>query len=138
MGAEERQQPSAVGALGLPETVVQRLFDGVDAVKAELSSTKTELTRELGKLSRAQGVVETEIRELRRDVDGISKHFIGDGDSLPTRLSVLEGTVSDLRQGEVRQQQEKRDQVRTLRTIRWQLVGTVLVCLVTVLVSYLF
>ena len=95
-----------------------------------------------------QAVLQTEVRELRGDVDRVARHFTGDGDSLPTRIAVLEVAVDRIqsslesmkdRQEKTGQQEalEKQRQARAIRALRWQIGLTILVCLVTVAVSYI-
>lgn len=137
MAGTEGQQPMGDSSGGISQSLVQRIFDQIGTVQQLVNDTKTDLVREMGAFSRAHGVLETSIQDMRQDVDRLSKQLIGNGESLPTRVSLLERSLSDHQKTAQKDGQEKVEHRRSMRIIRWQMGGTLLVCAVTLIVSFL-
>ena len=137
----ERGHPVAYNGRPTAHELIERLHRGFDEFKDQVVEWMQTTTT-------GQAVLQTEVREIRSDVDSVARHFSGDGDSLPTRMAVLEAAVERVESSfeswkdrdEKRRQQEegeKRTQVRSIRVLRWQVGLTILVCLVTIAVSYI-
>ena len=135
MNGEEGQQHVDGSSAGIGQSIVQRLFDQIGTVQQIVNDTKTELVREMGGFSRAQGVLEASIQDLRKEVDRVSRQLTGNGQSLPTRLSVVERSLEDHQEAAQKEAEEKLEHRRSMRQIRWQMGGTLLVCAVTLIVS---